>query len=287
MLRRRLAVIAGFIATTGLLAGTAAAQQSRYDRCNSKDFNSRISGCTEIIERGAGELVKDRAFAFNNRGNAWLDIGEFDLAIAEYNQAILLDPKHAPAYNNRCAVWRKKGDLDRAVADCDQAIRLDPKYPYAYFNRGNAWAHKGDFDRAIADYDQAIRLDPKNAAAYSIRCVTWNDKGDFDRALADCDEAIRLDPKNAYSYANRGYAWAQKGDLDRAIAEYDEAIRLDPTSASATAAAARHGRRSAISTAPSPTATGPSGSMPPTPRLISIAASPMKAGATLQTPAAI
>src|SRR6516165_1397499 len=63
------------------------------------------------------------------------------------------------AYYNRGLAYQEKGDNDRAIADYDQAIRLDPKYAFAYNGRGNAYKAKGDNDRAIADYDQAIRLD--------------------------------------------------------------------------------------------------------------------------------
>src|SRR5215510_9047323 len=70
-------------------------------------------------------------------------------------------------YRNRGNAWRSKGDNERAIADYDQAIRLDPKNAVAYYNRGNAWWGKGDLDRAIADYDQAIGLDPKDTAAYT------------------------------------------------------------------------------------------------------------------------
>ena len=52
------------------------------------------------------------------------------------------------------------------MADYDQAIQLNPKYARAYHNRGSAWGNKGDLDRAIADYNQAIRLDPKDVKSY-------------------------------------------------------------------------------------------------------------------------
>jgi tetratricopeptide (TPR) repeat protein len=51
-----------------------------------------------------------------------------------------------------------KGDYDRAIADYTEAIRLDPGLALAYNNRGFAYSHKGDNDRAIADYDQAINV---------------------------------------------------------------------------------------------------------------------------------
>jgi tetratricopeptide (TPR) repeat protein len=62
-----------------------------------------------------------------------------------------------------------KGDLDSAIADYDQAIALDPKDAIAYNGRGNVYYDRKDYDGAIADYVQAIMLDPKLALAYNGR----------------------------------------------------------------------------------------------------------------------
>src|SRR5580704_10109714 len=74
-----------------------------------------------------------------------------------------LDPKDAGAFYDRGYVWQAKGEYDKAIADYNEAIRLDPKLVRAFVNRGSAWLIKGDNDKAIADYDEAIRLDPKDA----------------------------------------------------------------------------------------------------------------------------
>jgi len=55
-------------------------------------------------------------------------------------------------YNSRGGAYREKGDRDRAIADFTEAIRLDPKDWYPYHNRGLAYHDKGEPDRAIADY---------------------------------------------------------------------------------------------------------------------------------------
>ena len=130
--------------------------------------------------------------------------GEYDRAIADYTEAIRLDPKHAAAFNNRGLAWTAKGEHDRAIADYTEAIRLDPKHAAAFYNRGNAWSAKGEYDRAIADYTEAIRLDPNYATAFNNRGNAWAAKGEYDRAIADYTEAIRLDPKHANAFNNRG-----------------------------------------------------------------------------------
>ena len=124
-----------------------------------------------------------------------------------------------------------KGEYDKAIADYSEAIRLNPKYTWAYINRGNAWQAKGEYDKAIADFNEVIRLNPKHALAYGSRGKAWQAKGNLDRAIAGYNEAIRLDPKLAMAYFNRSIAWEAKGKLDRAIAGYNEVIGLLPKAA--------------------------------------------------------
>jgi len=113
------------------------------------------------------ETPLPNAQSYVNRGVAYYNKDDDDRAIADFTQAIQLNPKYAVAYNDRGLAYDKKGDTDRAIADYTKAIQLDPKYAVAYNNRGNAYYTKGDTDRAIADFTEAIQLDPKLAVAYN------------------------------------------------------------------------------------------------------------------------
>jgi tetratricopeptide (TPR) repeat protein len=178
-------------------------------------------------------LQPDYALAYYNRGVAYADKGDLDHAIADYDQAIALQPDYAVAYSSRGVAYHHKGDLDHAIANYDQAIALKPDYAEAYYNRGVAYRAKGDLDHAIADYDQAIALKPDYAVAYGNRGVAYRVKGDLAHAIADYDQAITLKPDYAVAYNNRGVAYRDKGDLDHAIADYDQAVALKPDYAEA------------------------------------------------------
>jgi hypothetical protein len=74
--------------------------------------------------------------------------------------------RDAKSYYDRGETFRSRGDYATAIAEYTQAIRLNPDYKSAYFNRGWAYNKIKDYDRAIADYTQAIRIKSDYATAY-------------------------------------------------------------------------------------------------------------------------
>jgi lipoprotein NlpI len=215
-----------------VILGPAAAQSSQrrvwcLNQGGTFSVDQGINGCSSIIQSGR-ESPRNLAVAYYSRGLAYYDKGDDDRAIAEFNEAIRLDPKFAYAYSSRGLAYDHKGDLGHADPDYNEAIRLDPKYAQAYFSRGSAYYQKGDDDRAIADYSEAIRLDPKYAYAYNNRGNAYYQKHDENRAIAEYSEAIRLDPKYAQAYFNRGVANLYAGSLPKALADLGQSSELNP-----------------------------------------------------------
>ena len=91
--------------------------------------------------------------------------GNYDLAIDYYTRCLksvdLSIGNQAIFYNNRGEVYYRKGEYDRAIADYDQALRLDPDY--ASNNRGRAHFYRGRFAQAVPDLRRAVAADPENA----------------------------------------------------------------------------------------------------------------------------
>ena len=54
-----------------------------------------------------------------------------------------------------------RGDFDKAIADFTEAIRLDPKDAQSYQNRGVAYGKKGEKAKAEEDFAQAKKLGDK------------------------------------------------------------------------------------------------------------------------------
>jgi tetratricopeptide (TPR) repeat protein len=176
-----------------------------------------------MAESGAGEHF--------NRGNNLRAEGDYDKAIAEYNQALQLDPTLGVAYNNRGITWDRKHEYDKAIADFNAALRINPNDAEVLVNRGNAWDETGEFDKAIADLNDALRLDPNSAEAYYNRAIIWNHKRGYQKAISDYNEALRLDPKDADAYINLALLKATCADANcrdgkRAVVLANKALAL-------------------------------------------------------------
>ena len=172
------------------------------------------------------ELKPDFAEAYNNRGGAYRNKGESDLAIKDYNEAVRLRPDYAEAYNNRGGAYRSKGEFDLAMENYNKAIELKPDYAEACYNRGNVYSEKGEFDLAIKDYNKAIELKPDFAEAYNNRGNAYSEKGEFDIAIKDYNEAIELKPDFAEAYNNRGNAYYRKGNIGVALKDFEKCAIL-------------------------------------------------------------
>jgi len=119
----------------------------------------QIGGCTALLQSD-GSSAGNRAAAYINRDIAYAGKKDYDRAIADFNEAIRLNPSLASAYNNRGSAVQDKGDYDRAIADYSEAIRLNPSYAVAYSNRGNLFEARGRRTEAIADFRQALAINP-------------------------------------------------------------------------------------------------------------------------------
>ena len=187
------------------------------------DFDAAIQNWKTAIE-----LNSENAGAYYNRGVAYYVKGDFDAAIEDYSKAIGLNSENANAHNNRGVAYRDKGDFDAAIEDYSKAIELNSENAGAYYNRGNAYRDKGDLDAAIEDYSKAIELNPEYADVYSNRGIAYHNTSDLDAAIDDYSKAISLNPEDVRVYRIRGIAYSAKGEYDRAIEDFNKSIDLNP-----------------------------------------------------------
>jgi len=79
-------------------------------------------------------------------------------------------------------------DYDQAIADFNEAIQLDPKSTTLLY-RGMVYQNTGEYSRAIADYDEVIQLYPRlRPLTLKLRGKAYRGAGDYDHSIADLNE---------------------------------------------------------------------------------------------------
>jgi tetratricopeptide (TPR) repeat protein len=104
--------------------------------------------------------------------------------------------------------------MDRVIADFSEAVKLDPKMASGYYQGGNTYFEKRDWDRAIADFSKAIRYNPNYERAFYVRGLAYREKA----RVRPRDQ--RLQPGVPARSEERGAARQprasrMKGDLER------------------------------------------------------------------------
>ena len=166
--------------------------------------------------------------AHNNLGNIHRRRGEYDEAVAEFEEALNVRP-HPQTLSNLGAVLRKQGKIEEAFKAYERAIALAPNDPEPYFGRGIVYAGEGRFEEAMASYDRALELDPTYADVWSNIGALAMQRGERARAIEAYRRGITIDPFHLQSHYNLAVALAEEEKSDEAMAEYRETIHLEHT----------------------------------------------------------
>lgn len=150
-------------------------------------------------------IQPNNSVALYNRGYARFAQRAYDKAIADYDDAILLDPSLGPAYNNRCLTRAIAGrDLVKAMADCNLALKLMPTSLDVREVRGFIYLKLGDPAIAIAEYNAALAIDPNQPLALWGRGLARIRDGQTREGEADQAAARVLDPNVERQFAIYG-----------------------------------------------------------------------------------
>jgi protein O-mannosyl-transferase len=103
------------------------------------------------------KVTKNNYLAYQYRGIAYGQTGQYRLAIDDFNKALNVN-KYYKGYNNRGFAYANLGLYQQAIEDYNEAIHLQPDYVKAYYNRGHAYLSQHNRDLGCRDAQKACEL---------------------------------------------------------------------------------------------------------------------------------
>ncbi|MBI4930002.1 MAG: tetratricopeptide repeat protein [Bacteroidetes bacterium] len=173
-----------------------------------KDASSKVrlndyAGALDVIQKTI-KLCPDSANYLGIRGRAYLGLGNYDLAMSDFDKAISLNQKKSvDAYYGRGMAYYSKNKFQEAFDDLCMAIKIDEKLSDAYLYRAYTCEGMGKNSSALFDYQQVQRLRPGDALAFMKSGALRNAMNDSKGACNDYRRAAALGNMDAQDYVEK------------------------------------------------------------------------------------
>lgn len=168
------------------------------------------------------EAIESRTPVYNSAQNK---LSNYRANHAIINQRLVIAQK-AANFSNQGSLKIQKGDFQGAIANFTQALVLNPNIPQAYLGLGIATSQQGNKQQAIYNYDRALQLNPNLAEAYFGRGQVYYELGNKQKAIGDYEQAIRVNPNYGLAYLERGAIRCMLGTKSEAVEDFHQAIEL-------------------------------------------------------------
>lgn len=227
------AIVASVIVLLGLFGSALADDEGDYGpdwpvcRNVRGEPNQEIDACRRLID-GNVLSQKHLSWAYNNMATAYSRLKRLDLAIANFEKAMQIDPANHAPYFNVGDLFYRAGHLDEALQLYDKGLALKSDMPDGYCKRGRVLEALQRFDEAQASYEKELARDPNDDCALYSYVEAAEARHEEQKAIVVLDRALQANPNDAESYHRRGSVYFGLEQYDRALADLEMAVKLNP-----------------------------------------------------------
>ncbi len=161
--------------------------------------------------------------------------GKYTQALAEYQKAIMADPKDPALYLAAAKLNIYSGDYKKAIENASNAILLNPESSMGEALQGFSQGMLGNYLDSETSLNRAIELDSSNAAAYAYMAIVLAQKvingqevlGDLDQAIEASRNAQSIAPDALETHWARGNVLEITSNYSDAAAELERAVSIN------------------------------------------------------------
>lgn len=161
-------------------------------------------------------------------GNAYVDVGRFQEAIACYRKALALEADCFDAHLGLGRAHFGRGRYSDAIDSYERALRIRPGSADAHLSLGIALSSSGRYDEAMQAFRKAKELDPQVTETQVLTGRAYMQAGLYSQAIECLKDAVRTDQRHAQAYYNLGRAYLRVGDTGLALEQHNILQSLNP-----------------------------------------------------------
>ena len=154
--------------------------------------------------------------------------GTANQSIVVLTRSVLAKPTDTAPLLRRGSYYLINLDAEHAVADFGQAVKLDPKLVFAYVQRGVAYRSLEQYDKSFRDFDQALKINPQSLDALLQAARLHRLMHQSAASLPFYDRLIALKPTASKMLIERSGILLQLKKPDLALADAQKAVVIHP-----------------------------------------------------------
>ena len=155
-----------------------------------------------------------------------------DLAIAEFNKIVALEPKSVENYLLLGQLYTVKHDAAKAESEFKQAQSIEPASEDVILNLARLYAESGDVKRS-AELISAVPVDDRTTKMEFALGAAYEQLKDPKKAIGAYQRAVDLEPENLDAVRSLGQALLADNQLDAALKQFKMLTSADPEDAAA------------------------------------------------------
>ena len=162
--------------------------------------------------------------------NELFENGQYDEALAKYDELLVAEPTLYQVYYNIGSVYRAKGEYDKAVEAFQKVLEQEPLHTNTLISMGDIMIEQKKFDEAVEYFEKAIDQTTDEIVPFNVAEIYFN-KGNTDRAIELYKIAAERKPDWPDPHMKLAFAYLNKGDMDTAKVELEKVVELAPDTA--------------------------------------------------------
>jgi tetratricopeptide (TPR) repeat protein len=129
---------------------------------------------------------------FIGRGLALEEMGEYRMAIEQYDSALKYNAESAVALYNRGVCYAALGETGQALADYNKALNIDRMLADAYFNRSLIHKQMGNLVLAGLDLEYYLELVPDDTLGFLALASVYEADHNYIKAFEQYESALEF-----------------------------------------------------------------------------------------------
>ncbi len=178
------------------------------------------------------------------RGLCQDNLGHQALALADYSQSLVYNPRSVIVLEKRAAIYFKQRNLEKSIEDQSVIIQLAPNNINALFQRGSQRfksfqiealeskeftpdqlkSYLDNLDQVIDDFKKIILLNPNHFQSHLYLANLYLEQNKLDLSIQSSTKAIDIMPTHVPSYLHRARAYFKNHNINNCCEDINRAL---------------------------------------------------------------